>query len=79
MKILKVEDIIEDFRATEGDATPWSVREIIDYIQNSPDLMNGCTDCIYCTKFRDKRLFCEKQMWIVTEGDYCSKWEKESR
>ena len=34
--VVRIEDLVQDFKDTEADATPWSIREIIDFIKETP-------------------------------------------
>ena len=82
MKVIEVEKLVRDFKDTEDDATPWSVDEIINFIEDTPSSVEGCSNCLYCTRLRDKdkRWLCEElKIFVNKDGDFCSKWEKGNR
>jgi len=77
--VVRIEDLVQDFKDTEADATPWSIREIIDFIQETPGVILGCSNCEHCTRLRDKRWLCEELRIFVKDEDFCSKWVKGNR
>lgn len=79
MKVIEVEKLVRDFKDTEDDATPWSIDEIINFIEDTPSSFGGCSNCLYCNRLRDKRWLCEELKTFVKDGDFCSKWEKGNR
>ena len=77
--VVRIEDLVQDFKDTEADATPWSICEIIDFIKETPGAILGCSNCEHCTRLRDKRWLCEELRIFVKDEDFCSKWEKGNR
>lgn len=77
--VVRIEDLVQDFKDTEADATPWTIREIIDFIQETPAVILGCSNCEHCTRLRDKRWLCEELRIFVKDEDFCSKWVKGNR
>lgn len=77
--VVRIEDLVQDFKDTEADATPWSISEIIDFIQETPGAIIGCSNCEHCTRLRDKRWLCEELRIFVKDEDFCSKWVKGNR
>lgn len=77
--VVRIEDLVQDFKDTEADATPWTIREIIDFIEETPSAILGCSNCERCTRLRDKRWLCEELRIFVKDEDFCSRWVKGNR
>ena len=77
--VVRIEDLVQDFKDTEADAAPWSIHEIIDFIEETPGAIIGCSNCEHCTRLRDKRWLCEELRIFVKDGDFCSRWAKGNR
>lgn len=77
--VVRISDLVQDFKDTEADATPWTIREIIDFIEETPGAILGCSNCEHCTRLRDKRWLCEELRIFVKDEDFCSRWVKGNR
>lgn len=77
--VVRIDDIVDDFKETEADATPWSIEEIVEFIKGTPNIIVGCSNCSNCTRLRDKRWLCEELRIFVKEEDFCSRWVKGNR
>lgn len=77
--VIRISDLVKDFKDTEYDATPWSLLEIINFIEDTPSSIEGCSNCKNCTRLRDKRWLCEELRIFVKDEDFCSRWVKGNR